>query len=106
MRRGDRFGVATPALAELLVGIQALPRAEANLHEWRKLADVFDYYSISREDAELAATLQLELRRQGRRLHTVDALIAAVALHYDLTLLTTDQDFQTIAGISHANWLR
>lgn len=65
----------------------------------------FAYYDIRLEDAEKAAILQLELRRQGWQLGTIDALIAAVALRYDLVLLTTDRDFQAIPGLPQENWL-
>lgn len=35
----------------------------------------------------------------------VDALIAVVALRYNLTLLTSDQDFTAIASLPQENWL-
>lgn len=33
------------------------------------------------------------------------SLIAAVALRYDLTLLTTDKDFSAIPQLKQENWL-
>lgn len=105
LQQGDTFGIAVPALTEFLFGIQTIPRAVANVQEWQKYQNAFKYYDVSRGDAELAAILQLELRRRGRQLHTVDALIAAVALRYNLTLLTTDKDFQAVVGLASANWL-
>ena len=36
---------------------------------------------------------------------TFIALIAAVALRYDLILLTTDKDFQPVVGLTQHNWL-
>ena len=39
-------------------------------------------------------------RRQGWQLATIDALIAAIALRYNLILLTTDQDFRAIPGLT------
>lgn len=50
--------------------------------------------------------LQVVLRQRGRQLATVGALIAAVALRYDLVLLTTDRDFQAIPTLMCENWLR
>lgn len=55
-------------------------------------------------DADQAADLQVHLRRQGRQLATVDALIAVTALRYDLTLLTTDKDFEVIPSLRCENW--
>lgn len=105
LQQGDTFSIAAPALAEFLFGIQTIPRAILNVQEWQKFHNAFNYYDIQRKDAEQAAILQLELRRRGRQLHTVDALIAAVALRYQLTLLTTDKDFQAVVGLAQANWL-
>ena len=62
-------------------------------------------YDLDRADAERAAHLQIQLRRQGWQLGPVDALIAAVALRYGLTLLTTDRDFAAIPSPSQENWL-
>jgi len=55
-------------------------------------------------DALDAARLQVTLRRRGRQLGTVDALIAAVALRYNLTLLTTDNDFAAVPSLTTAKW--
>ncbi len=35
----------------------------------------------------------------------VDALIAAIAIRYDLTLLTEDKDFRPITQLKRENWL-
>lgn len=79
-------------------------RARQNVADWQKLSVMFDYYAIERSDAEQAASLQVSLRQRGRHLPTVDALIAAIALRYDLTLLTVDQDFAEIPGLQRENW--
>lgn len=83
IQAGNHFAVAVPALTELLFGIQSLPRARQNLAEWTRLSPAIIFHRIEQADAEQAANLQLELRRRGRQLHTVDALIAAVALRYN-----------------------
>ena len=102
---GEQFAIAAPALTEFLFGIQVVPRAQQNLAEWGRLRPVMAVYQIEQSDAEFAAQLQLELRRRGWQLHTVDALIAAIALRYDLTLLTTDKDFQAVPGLAQENWI-
>ena len=101
---GDSFHIAVPALAEMLYGILTLPRAVRNLQDWQAIEGLFTYYQIEKQDAEYAANLQVVLRRQGRQLATVDALIAAIALRYHLILLTTDQDFRAISGLTQASW--
>lgn len=100
---GDRFSVAIPALTEMLYGIRTLPRADRNLREWQAIDGLFEYRQLEKRDAEDAAELQVVLRRQGWQLGTVDALIAAVALRYDLILLTTDKDYKAIPGLKQEN---
>lgn len=103
---GDTFAICVPVLTETLFGISLLPRADQNRAAWARLQAILTCYLPDEADGEAAATLQLALRRQGRQLLTVDALIAAVALHYDLVLLTTDRDFAAIPDLKQENWLR
>ncbi|MFN8099796.1 MAG: PIN domain-containing protein [Dermatophilaceae bacterium] len=46
-----------------------------------------------RDDHIAAAEMRNECRRHGVQLGTIDALIAALAIRHDATLLTIDQDF-------------
>ena len=102
---GERFGVAAPMVMEIMAGIISVPRAAENLAEWEFLKRDFLYYGTSLLDAEFAAELQVSLRRRGWQLHSMDALIAAVAIRNDLVLLTTDRDFRTVPGLKYTNWL-
>lgn len=79
--------------------------AQQNRNEWEKLSVMFYYRSIDRRDAERAATLQIDLQRHGWQLNIVDALIASIALRYNLILLTTDSDFSEITGLQVENWI-
>ena len=105
MRRGDEFAIAAPILAEFLFGIRSTKRAKQNLAEWYQLRPSFTFYVTDEPDAEKAALLQLAMKRQGHQLKTPDALIAAIALRYDLVLLTTDTDFQRIPELLQENGL-
>jgi predicted nucleic acid-binding protein len=46
-----------------------------------------------------------ELRSAGKMLSQFDLLIASVARHYDLILLTADQDFRAVKKLQIENWL-
>lgn len=103
---GDTFAICVPVLTETLFGISLLPRAAQNRAEWARLQSTIPCYLLDEADGASAATLQLALRRQGRQLATVDALIATVALRHALILLTTDRDFQAVPNLAQENWLR
>ncbi len=105
LEAGDTFSVCVPVVTELMHGIATLPRAKATIAEWRRLRPRLDCHIPDEVDAELAAELQVSLRLRGKQLETVDALIAAVALRYELILLTTDKDFSAIPTLRRDNWL-
>jgi len=52
-----------------------------------------------REDYIQAAELRNHCRRKGIQTGTIDALLAQLCVHHDLTMLTTDNDFQHIASV-------
>ncbi len=103
---GDTFAICLPMLAELLFGIGILPRAAQNRVEWTRLQAFFPCFIPDVTDATSAADLQIALRRQGRQLATNDALIAVLALRYDLVLLTSDADLEPVPQLRRENWLR
>ncbi|MEM7536164.1 MAG: type II toxin-antitoxin system VapC family toxin [Chloroflexota bacterium] len=105
IRRGDRFAVGAPILTEFLYGIQTARRSRQNMTEWNQLRHSFAFYRVDEPEEEYAARLQVILKRQGVQLKTVDALIAAIALHHDLILLTTDKDFRKVPDLRQESWL-
>ena len=53
-----------------------------------------------RDDHVEAAALRNTLRRRGVQIGTIDALLAQLALHHDLALLTADRDFDRVAALT------
>lgn len=104
VEQGDEFYICIPALSEFFFGIYSLPRAKDNQYRWQKIEHRFDYIALDKQDAERAAQLRLDLRRKGWQLGLVDALLAVVALRYELTLLTTDKDFTAVPHLPQENW--
>ena len=102
---GESFGICLPCITETIFGIGLLPRAKQNRVEWEALLPNFHIYVPDLQDAKDAAELQIALRKQGWQIETVDATIAIVAVHYQLTLLTTDKDFTAVPGLLIENWL-
>ena len=102
---GHTFALCVPVISETLFGLGVLPRAKSNFEEWQRLKPFLATYGLDANDAEQAVDLQLSLRKRGWQLASFDALIATVALRYDLTLLTADKDFQAVDGLQAENWL-
>lgn len=101
---GDTFAINVVILAETLYGISSVPRSAQNRALWSQIQPQLRCYAPDESDAIWAVDLQVSLRKQGRQLATIDALIAVTALRYDLTLLTTDGDFRAVPNLRLANW--
>lgn len=104
LHAGDTFAIAVPVVTETLYGIGVVPRATQNLAEWARLRPSLTCYLPDEAAAENAVALQVSLRHQGWQLETVDALIAVVALRYNLVLLTSDKDFAPVPNLTLENW--
>ena len=87
---GDDIVVTTGlVLQELLQGF-AGPRARKSIIE--RFA-ALPLLAPDRQDHINAAELRNRCRRAGIQIGTIDALLAQLCIHHDLTLLTTDNDF-------------
>lgn len=48
--------------------------------------------------------LRVQLRKQGWQLGGIDSMVAIIAVRNQLTLLTTDKDFQGVPDLKLENW--
>lgn len=93
LESSERIVTTGVVLQELLQGFSG-PKAREQIID--RFA-AFPLLSPNREDYIAAATLRNECRKRGVQSGTIDALIAQLCIHHDLTLLTTDADFNHIA---------
>ena len=54
---------------------------------------LFHVYEFSKEDAQQAAHLDLELEKKGKRIKRTDIIIASTTINRRASLCTFDQDF-------------
>ena len=92
--RGDELVFTTGlVLQELLQGFHGPRAREAIVDHFA----AFPFLRPDREDHIAAAELRNDCRRRGLQIGTVDALLAQLAIRFELTMLTTDADFRRIA---------
>jgi tRNA(fMet)-specific endonuclease VapC len=83
----------------------ASQRRDENLRGIRAfLADIW-LWPYDERAAEEFGRIQAEQKVKGRPIPQIDAQIAAVARLQRLTLLTADQHFQSVTGLTIENWL-
>jgi predicted nucleic acid-binding protein len=92
---GDVVLTTGLVLQELLQGFRG-PRARERIVE---AFSALPFVVPDRSDYVEAAGLRNACRRKGVQIGTIDALLAQLCLHHDLTLVTTDADFARMASV-------
>ena len=86
--------------AEVFEGAFGYPDTEAQLASYRQFLDQFETLPLTGPIMELFAGVRSDLRRAGNLIPDMDLLIAATALHHDVTLVTRIlRHFNRIAGL-------
>ena len=80
-------------LQELLQGFSGPTARDAILAKFGSLPLV----ALETKDHVDAAALRNLCRRKGVQIGTIDALIASLAIRFELMLLTTDKDFTNLS---------
>ena len=93
---GESISTTGLVLQELLQGIRG-PKAPALIAERLAAAD---WVSPTRSDHIEAANIRNACRRRGVQVGTIDALLARLCISRSLTMLTTDRDFERVAGLT------
>ena len=86
-------------VAELRVGAGLVHAPQAARQQVDAFIGAFDVLAVTREIAERAADVRVDLRRRGIALGDFDLLIAATALTYDYPIITSDRDFLAVPGL-------
>ncbi len=104
-RTGTRLGTCVNVICELEAGIQNLKTPAAYRRRLSELLKHVRLWPMDLDIARLYGEISFELQNKGRVLDHVDTLLGALARNLDLTLLTTDRDFEALPDIRTANWL-
>jgi len=93
LRSDETIRTTGLVLQELLQGFQGAKAQRAIVERFSALQLIVP----DRQDHIEAAALRSFCRRRGVQLGTIDALLVRLCVRYELTLLTTDRDFEHAA---------
>ena len=96
-------GAISPVtVAELHVGVLAAKGVNVRARRLKTLETIADVEILPIDNAVAGAwaLLRIHLAEAGRRLNVNDLWIAATALAHDLPVVTQDDDFEPIVGLS------
>jgi predicted nucleic acid-binding protein len=102
---GIRIGTCVPVLCELHAGITAGDRGEKYRLALERLLGRVRLWPLDSEAARLYGQVFQESRKRGRVLSQVDMILVALAMQRNLTLATTDRDFEVFSNLKTENWL-
>lgn len=103
--RGDRIGLGTPILGELIAGVRNSNDPERHLAAlWRNISH-FTLWPFDKAACIEFGRIQSELWRQGRLMQIPDVQIAAIAIALgNCVVVSKDSDFRAVQGLKVENW--
>jgi len=104
-RAGLRVGTCVPVLCELEAALQTSVRRAAHRQTLDHLLTRVRIWPIDRPVALIYGELYQDLRTRGKALSQVDIILAALARVMDVTLVSTDRDFEALPDLRRDNWL-
>jgi tRNA(fMet)-specific endonuclease VapC len=103
-QRGDKIGTCVPVVAELYLGIEGSQTRERNRERLVRALKRIVCWPFDLDAAEEYGRVGIEAKTTGRPVGKLDMMIAAVARAMNCTVVTSDSDFSTIAGIRTVDW--
>ena len=105
----DALAIAIPTVSELYFGAYNSTRVEANVARVRLFLSPPGPQVLLLDEpaAEQFGRYKALLRREGRPIGDIDLLIAAIAKHHGLTVVTNNMaHFERLPDLALENWLR
>lgn len=104
LQKSDEIFIPSVALGELHYGARKSGRVQQNLERIEELVVDVTVIDCDAATARQYGDVKNRLRVKGRPLPENDIWIAALALQYDLVLVTRDAHFQHVEGLQTVRW--
>jgi tRNA(fMet)-specific endonuclease VapC len=104
LAQANEVFIPSIVLGELYYGARKSGRIAANLARVDELVAGSTVLVCDAETAQRYGEVKHQLRLKGRPLPENDVWIAALALQYDLTLVTRDAHFQEVENLQTVSW--
>ena len=104
LKAAEEVLVPSVVMGELYYGAYKSSRWEANLARVDEFAVNATVLGCDIETARRYGEIKDRLRKKGRPIPANDLWVAAVAIQYDLTLMTRDVHFAEVDGLKTQTW--
>jgi tRNA(fMet)-specific endonuclease VapC len=100
----DDLCISSIVEAELRFGVERRPDAIRKARVVRQLLERVAAHPWTSKEAVLYGDLKATMERSGKSLQPLDMLIAAHAVSLGATLVTSDQAFRHVPGLTVEDW--
>ena len=91
--------------AELIIGAKRSQNEQKNMLKVNHIREIYPIEELNEGVMEVFADIEAKLFDKGIRIEDMDLLIAATAIHNELTLVTNNtKHFENIPGLNLENW--
>jgi tRNA(fMet)-specific endonuclease VapC len=104
LSQAGEVSIASIVFGELYYGARNSGRVEANVQRVDELAASGVIINCDVETAQHYAIIKSNLKSKGKPIPENDIWIAALALQYNLTLVTRDNHFHTVDNLVIETW--
>lgn len=104
MPHSDKISIPCIVIGELCYGVNKSLRPKENLERVEDFAHRNTVLGCDETTGKIYGSIKDGLRRKGRPIPENDIWIAAIALQYDLILVTRDEHFQGIGQLKMEKW--
>ena len=102
--RASRCFLPSIVLGELYYGAHQSANVAENMAKLQAFRDTMALLSCDEDTAVEYGRIKAELRRRGRPIPENDIWIAAIAAQHQLELLSNDEHFDDVDGLSRKSW--
>ena len=103
-KRGSPIGTCVPVLCEVEVGRLQVAHPDAYREGLERVLRKIKIWPLTMETAREYGEIHRDLKSRGRVLSQVDLMLAALARELDMTLVTTDRDFEALPWLRCVSW--
>ena len=104
LKQTEPVFVSSVALGEMYYGAHKSSRVKENIARLDEFAGSSVILGCDAAVARRYGEVKEKLRQKGQPIPENDIWIAAIALHYDLTLVTRDSHFQEVESLKVVAW--
>jgi len=104
LRIAQSVFIPSIVIGELYFGAYRSNRVEANLERVEEFASYAKILDCDAETAKEYGRIKNQLRQSGHPIPENDVWISALGLQYDLVVVSRDEHFDEVAGLSVEKW--